>query len=600
MSAPTLQDGFLTWGVLEFVGPGESESLFDIEAMADGTNTGNPQPVIEVVRSLLIDGALAAVTGWDNREIPIRLRISANDGEAMAEAEAALVQQCLMDQPYPLQWTPPVGDSATCVFDTVVARLDQDTSDGWDTEAIRRGHRYYLLTLTCLPFARAVEATVVPALPVPADPDTEDWTDVDTCGSTTGWTLETNGGSPAGPVVSAGVAVAASAHIDNANDYLRLVRTGAIVVPTDYYLVVDASISKGSFGIGWGPGQWRARVDGVYHDPIAITQDGEGGSDRLFFSGITAVTELAILQDFAAGGTAGTTTLKVYNVATTDTLGASSTTTNRQQSRLVTVAGSTPTQAAIRLYDATPADLGTDIVIYTTRNTEWRPNLRRWIDTSDAPTADAAMVSGAWHDLATDTVFLLPADLLRLGTYALTARMDINVAGTLSWSARMVTSGGAATVGSDVVVSGEIDLAVTSGYEVVNLAAMVLPVVEVESSNYAVELTVSGTADMSLDEAWLFSLDDGALTWINDTEGLDWIEIRSPELGAARPSVWGGRNGVGVGGSCIDWKCRSFGSHRFDPGTMQIFTMDTDSLISQCEIEFFPRFHSHVWGQETS
>ncbi|SFM98432.1 hypothetical protein SAMN05421671_4541 [Pimelobacter simplex] len=104
---------------------------------------------------------------------------------------------------------------------------------------------------------------------------------------------------------------------------------------------------------------------------------------------------------------------------------------------------------------------------------------------------------------------------------------------------------------------------------------------------------------MTLDESWLFAVHDGALTWITDSDSLTWIEIRSPELGAARPSVYGGTGAKGANSVCIDWKCKSFGAHRFEPGLMQIFTVASTSLVSQSELEFYPRYHSHV-GDEAA
>lgn len=604
MPVPSQQQQYLTWGVLQLSGPDDSEASFSIDSVREGTNFGNPQPVVEIVQSLLTDGVLAAVTGWENREIPLHLRISANDGEAMAEAEAALMQQVLLDQPPPLEWIGPAGSSAPTVFDVVVARLDQDTADGWDVDEKWQGHRYYLLTLTCLPFARAVEATTVPALPVPADPETEDRTVVDDCTSTTGWSRETNGGSPTGPTLVGGQAVEVTATIDSASDYLRLVRTGSIAVPTDYYLAVD--VLGASLGSGWSSGTWRARLDGVWVTPVARTYDGESSSIRLFFADVGTISELAIEVDFTSGkgGTGGTTPLTVYNVATTDTLGSSSTSTRLQQSRLVDVLGSMPTNAVLRFYDATPAVLGKEMLVYTTRNTDWQPNLRRWLDTSEAPTTDASMISGARHTLATPTVYLVPAYLLTSGTYAIMARVrDASGGSDLTWTAKMTTLGGADAVASSVEVSGTVTIPITwhgGLFEILDLGALVLPVVEVEGANFAVSLTLEGAASMQIDEVWLFNLDDGTLTWVRDEEELTWIEIRSPDLGASRPSVYGGRNVLGTGSACIDWKCQSFGAHRFEPGTMQIFTVCTDSLVSQCEIEFFPRFHSHVWGEGTS
>lgn len=608
MSAPALQEASLTWGTLGFVAPGESEEPFDIEAIA-GTNFGNPVPVIEVVRSLLIDGAQAATTRWDNREVVIRVRISANDGEALAQAEAELFGQALLAQPPPLVWTSPLGLSATSVFDVVVADLRRDNETGWDLEEVLYGDRFYELTLICLPFARAVESTVVPALPVPTDPEAPVWVDINTCGSITDWSLETSVELPDGPFAGSSggetFVRGGGSYIDSDTEYVRLVLTDAIVVPVDHYLAVDIRIDMDSGDVVQG--QWRAHWDGVWRAPVAIVPGiGEDGSTRVFFNNVGSISSIKFAFDFTLvpPGSATGAFLEVFNVARTDTIGSSTDTTQRQQSRLVEVTGSAPTQAALRLYDATPADLaasaGTagDILVYTTRS-DVPPNLRRWLSDSEPAAADADRVSGSVHTLATDTVFRLPASLLRSGTYALLALMDVNSPGTLSWQARMTTLGGAALVGSSVVVSGELDLAVTSGYQVLDLAALILPVVEVQGTGYYIELTLSGTVNMLLDEAWLFSLDDGVLTWVRDDEGLDWIEMRSPELGAARPSVWGGRNLVGTGGSCIDWKCLSFGPHRFDPGTMQIFTVCTKSLESQCEIEFFPRFHSNVRGEET-
>lgn len=601
-SAPLLQDPSLVWGVLSLLGAAseDDETSFEIKAMARGTNLGNPVRAIEFIESVMTDMAFAVVTGTQPRPVQIRLKVSANDGDGLAEAEAALTQQYRMDQPPPLIWTSPVGNSAPAVFDVVVADLAGDTDDGWDTAEKNQGAVYYLLTLHCLPWVRPVETTVVPALPLPVDPDTEDRTVIDDCTSTTGWARETNGGSPTGPTAVAGPPsyLEVTAYIDGAGDHLRLVRTGTIVVPSDYYLAID--VKGTSFG-GWAAGTWRARFDDVYKDPIAITSDGEGGSTRLFFDNVGTINEVAVLRDFAngKGGTAGTTRLRVYNVATTDTLGSSSTTTNRQQSRLVTVTGSAPTQAQLRLFDATPAALGVDLLVYTSRNIDWRPNLRRWIATSTAPTGDTTRVSGAWHTLADDTIIRIQADLLTLGTYALMALMDVDVAGTLSWQARMVDSGGDATVGSGVVSSGEIDLDVTSGYELLNIADLVLPVVEVEG-DYLVELTLSGTANMKLDEGLLFSITDGVLTQLHDTESMHGIEIRSPELGAERPSVWGWQGAVGSSASSVTWKTSSFSPHEFEPGQMLIYTMCTTSLVSQCELEFFPRYHTRVWGAEVA
>lgn len=560
-----------------FAGPGADlpDVGYAIEAMADGTNFGNPEALIEVVKSLLTDGSLAVLEGWDNRQAPIRLRLSAPTaiaGPALAEAEKALMLAVQARSKAPLVYVPPAQDAATCVFDVVAAKLERDTDDGWDIDEVRREYRYYLLTLTCLPFARTEESVVVPALaPPPITPTT---VVIDNGSSLTGWTAVVG---LTGPPPTAG---------DNSSTHADLTRTGAVAMGSTPYLKVTANATYG--GVATTP--WFL-IDGGALSSTIVAQSGntyylEPGGD------FTTLRIVGAASAFLS--TIPPSTLQVTEVARTNVLPASGTT--RQQTRTATVEGSAPTQAAIRLYDATPADLGTDVLVYTSRNTNATPALRPWRVSSASVTSDAAMVSGGRNTLTTSMAFEIPAANFTEGIYALMARMNITTGGDLTWSARMVDSTGATTLGSAVTSSGTVTLGVTSGYQVLSLGALGLPVVAVEA-NQMVELTLTGTANMTFDEGWLFGLDDGALTWIRDAStDLQWIEIRSPELGATRPSVYGGSGAVGNGAACIDFMCESFGAHRFDPGLMQVFTVTSTSLVSQSELEFYPRYHSHVEG----
>lgn len=596
----TQQHG-LTLGSMDFVSEVPTDDGYVIEAIGDGTSFGNPTALIETVRSLLTDGSLAVLQGWDNRQVVLRLRMSApaaTAGPALAAAESVLMAYVLAESKDPLIYTPPADDSEPCVFDVVAAQLDRDYSGEFDVEEPLQEFRYYLLTLTCLPFARAEETSVASAIPLPPTPGAPPVvTTIDTCGSTVGWTLETSGSLPSGPsavTYNGQTAIQGSSIIGTASQYLRLVRAGAISVPSDFYLMVDAKMT-GSGTQDPIAGVWQAHFDGVSHDPVAVLSGGgEGGSDRLFFADVPAMTSLKILWDFTTGSTPSKTqALRVLNVAHTDTLGDATSSTYRQQSRTVTVAGSAPTTAALRVYDATPAALGTEILVHTSQNTDWQPPLRRRLVTSALVTADTAMVSGGRHTLTSATVFEIPASLFTDGTYSLMARVNVTTAADLTWSARMVDSSGATTVGSSITAAGTVALGVTSGYEVLALGSPILPVVDVEGDQM-VELTLTGTANMTLDEAWLFGLDDGALTWLRDADSLTWVEIRSPELDAARPSVFGGLLADRSDGVCVDWKCESFGIHRFNPGSIQVTTVTSTSLESQSEIEFYQRGHSHI------
>ncbi|TQK73358.1 hypothetical protein [Nocardioides sp. SLBN-35] len=589
----------ITWGALKFVNPEAAPPAegYLVHAMA-GTGFGNPQPLIDTVKSMLTDGSLAVLEGWDNREVQVHLRISApraTAGTALPEGEAVLFAQVQAEVKAPLVYVPPAEDSPTCVFDVVVARLDRDTSDSWDIEEqAGRAYRYYLLTLTCLPFVRGEQTVVVPALPVPPNPGgAAVFVNLDTCDSTTNWAASYVGGSGFAltPVAVNSGAVRAKAVVSggSATEYpgITETRTGALSMSGNPYLAIDVRTSHPSVYV-----VPTITVDGVVKTPIAVDPIG-GGLTRIYVaSGNFTTVAVSALRVTGGPFDGSDRWLEVANVARTDTIGDKVNSTLRQQSRTATVSGSAPTTAEVRFFDATPSTLGTEILVHTSRNTAWRPPLRRWCVT--ATTADATRVSGGRNTLASPMTMRIPANQFTEGVYSLMALMLVSTAGTLTWSAKMVSSTGTATVGSTVVTTGTVAVPTTGGvYKTLNLAAIPLPVLKVEADQM-VELTLTGTANMTVDEGWLFGLHDGALTWLQDVDSLTWIEIRSPELGAARPSVYGGTGAKGANSVCIDWKCQSFGAHRFEPGLMQIFTVSSASLVGQSEIEFYERGHSHM------
>jgi hypothetical protein len=608
VSSVTIQDDVLLWGDLQLQGPVPVDATYEIDTMADGTNMGNPISIIEQVQAMAIDGALAARTGWDARTIPVRIRLAANDGEALAKAEAALTAQSLMDRPPPITWTPPLGESATAVFDVMVADLQRDTSDGWDFDEKYYGHRYFVLTLTCLPFARAMDTVTVPALAPPPTPGTATSTLIDECSSLTHWTKETNGASSfINHVDLPGSGVQVGAYMSRGTQYLRAVRTVATAMPAgQQYLAVDLqfiSVPSGKAAGNWA-GTVSASFDGVWFPAIGYSFDGEGGSRRYYFEPPASFTVAKFGMDYNDAWTNTSEPLLetvVYKIQATDTPGDPTTSTTRQQARLTNVYGAMPTRATIRLSDDTPAALGSTCIVYTSSNINWSPPLRQWLTDSGVVTADPTYrVSGGRHDLTVPSVFLIPARLLEAGAYSLVALMDCSAVETLTWQVRMLSATGAATIGSDRIQTGTVTVgAGGAGYKLVDIAdGLILPPFEVETDDYAVELTLTGTSNMHFDEGWLFGLDNGALTIIDDLPNtglveVDWLEIRSPDLGAARPSIFGGAGAVGGLSACVDAYASAFGPHRFEPGPLMVFTMCTSSLVSQCELEYFPRFHSH-------
>lgn len=589
------QDAELSWGYLQFHGPLPAETDYAFQAMADGSNLGNPEPLWEIAKSLLTDGSLAVLQGWDNREASIRLRLSAPNGiagPALAAAEAALMLALQAKSLAPLRTVPPAQDAVASFFDVVAARLDRDNSDGWGAEESRREYRYYLLTLTCLPFARRENTVIVPALaPAPPVPTT---VDIDDCASATGWAIHPVDGAQNLTMYASGGAVVLDASAKSVSGpgipRICLRRNGSVSLGATPYVRVSVSMTGGLnalIGVNLTGSTWVGPL--VAAAPSAIP----GATDYYFKPATGTVSHLAFRAASSVPLPGGTpVSLRIHHIARTDTL--PTTGSPHQQTRLATVGGSAPTQASIRLYDALGAALGSEIMAYTSQNVRWRPSLRPWVVSSSPVTFTQARVSGGFNTLAAPMVFEFPASLLDEGAYALSALLNVTVAGEVGWSVRIVNSSGAATIGSSVVLSGTTPVGVTGGaYKVFTLASLLLPVVAVEGDQL-IELTLTGTANMIVDEAMLFDLTNGGLTWLRDSDLMRWIDIRSPELGAERPHVFGGLGAFGTNPACVDWKCESFGTHRFKPGPILVWTMTPTALKAQSELEFYERSHTHV------
>lgn len=442
----------LSWGaiMLSQVGSEElSDAPYEIYAHSpDEADFGNPEAVIEIVRALLTDGSVAIKTGHTHRTIRLLLAIEGDDGESLALGESLLMTEVLADQPAALRWQPPAIESAPCNFDVQVADLARAYSPLWVLREGRHLVRFFILTLTCSPWVRPDDPVVIEAVPL-APETAPEWTDVDTCGSITDWSRETDGGSPAGPTastISGETAITVSARIDSATDYLRAVRhfSTPLAVPSGEYLAIDARISRGDAFTG----AWKIHDGTTHRDPVAVVAGaGEGGSTRLYFANLPAsVSDLKILFDYASvvDGDGDMTYLSVFNVAITDQIVVPSSTA-RQQIRSLDVLGSAPTTAALRLFtDEAADDLGSTVLIYTAADEGvFPPPLRAHMDATlaAAATVDATVISGAYNSLAADLVYYPPASLLPDATYSLVAQMRRTAGATtrtIEWTAKVV------------------------------------------------------------------------------------------------------------------------------------------------------------------
>lgn len=574
----------LTWGDIRLAGDTiDPDADFVIEAMANGTKLGTAKALTEFVKSLQVDGSLAVMNGHDNAETVLQLRVSAPDGKpagpAVAKAAGALAANASADPIPPLTWISPLEDAATCVYDVYAADPVRDEGEGWDLDEEMRECRYFTVTMSRHPFARPLNPVVVPTLPTP--PPTPTTIVIDDCNSLTNWS------APAGTISLASSIISSSTTASGVKPSVR--RTSAVSMGSSPYLAVKVYAAVFQSGAQPIIGDPEVKINGVVVNPVAAS--GISSSRTLYFATGNFATLEATSPYFNSGGSAATIRVSVDKVERTDVLPLTGTT--RQQSRTATILGSAPTQAAIRVYDPTPAALGSDVLVYTTRNSFVSPPLRPFLASAASTTSDTGMISGARNPLSAPTVCRIPAASLLDGMYGLVGRLNVTTAGTLGWSVRIVDSTGAATIGSGVTDSGSIEVPVTGGYRAINLAAMLLPPVEVEGTQL-VEITITGTANMTWDEFWLFNLTEGSLTWIRDADSMTWIEIRPPELGRL-PSIYGGTGAFGTNPVCVDYKTigADYGAadqHYADPGLIQVFAVTSTSLKAQTDLWFYPRY----------
>lgn len=605
------QPAELTWGALTFASAVSPDLPYRIEAVAAGSTFGSPMPLVEYIRLLAADGSMAVRTGHDNREIKIRVRVSAHEGASLASAEAAIRGECDADQLSPLIWTSPVIDAQPAAFDIVHATLADGWDADWDVDEMFRAHRYYEITWQAWPWARDLETTTIPAIPAPVDPETPATVTVlNTCDSLTGWS---NFMHPAG---------AWSDTVQTApGDYLRLqsrlakstgaatmsqILTAPVTMGAETYLIVDAAPATASNGdpldlqvrYDTGSGVVGAPgTDGLYY-PVAIMATATPNVSRYYFEAPASFSAIRFLRYIADRSRVwGTLNFQIYQVAKTDRIEISGT-NGLQVARTAVVGGSAPTQAAITL-DASPSPLvGSTALIYTGRSAV--VSLRALCTASASPTIDDTKISGAYNDLSTTMKFVIPATALQESTYSLMGRLSSTGAQVINWSARLVSVAGATIPGSEVVKSGQTLVRNTTAdpWMIHSLANIQLPTIRRVRQNHAIEITLSmttGGSGVLVDEGWLADTGDdrGAVTVVHEPSAfqLTRIDLLSPQVDAPLQAVVGTWETYGE--QDIGRLVTSFGTHALRPGLLHVFTATDMARFAECSLTYYRRHHTN-------
>lgn len=569
----------LRWsdGELNLMGVNEGDhGEFRIDTLADGTEWGNPEPVRRALRRFLLDGSVSVKEYDDNRTIPLKLKVTAADGLALAGGEVPLAQadgrRC------ELVWTPPDAFAPPAVFVAVSSDLRHSMNDLGE----RRLERFYTLTLECLPHAFSDEYVEVPALAQ----DVSTPTLVDDCSSTSGWSA-TNGVTLS--VVSGQIACTVPAGVLS----WTVVRTGDIDFTPDRYLRVTG---------------WTSRLTSIRYatlarpfgaspseDPTAAQVAIDSGAS--VYDVNTDVTALAF--DFGWSTSEATdATVQVFDLFQRQDSVRS--TVSRQQVSTIETPGSRRTSGSLAISAAGP--LG-QVLLYSGPNYDPTMSPGTVLGAARRIT-DVALLSGAYDNLesgSTVAQYRRPAGSLPSGSYAMWVRLKWS--GTpdlLTFTANLRSADGASVLSS--ISLGTLTLASSSDFKLYPVARIDLPgwalpdssplILEIEAS-WGGTFTAEGGPHV--DEILLFELSSGSLA-IAEAGSNTHMWVEAPTLNRDHPAILASTSDsrsaaipLSLSSQVLSWG----GSHTFTPPVTNVYLGTTDVSESEVSGNFRPAHHTH-------
>lgn len=600
----------LTFGAINLIGTAAelSASGYNFQALSDDTSWGNPVSIEEKVISWLQDGALLSLAGYDNRDdMVVRIKVVGTDSNKLALGERALMLET--GKPNTLTWTPPDGAGAPCVFDVVMSSLSHSMDDLGELRQPLR-ERIYTLRLKCLPFARS-QAQV--SVTVPAPTGTQAITLIDNCSSATNWTktIQVGAGAPAttAAAVTGGTAIIGQTSFLSQTESTRLSLTRSSLsasMTTTPYLRVD--MSTYGTGMNWASG---TRDVSFKLNGLAAPIASQTGSIYWFDASALAITTLTTFEvsGYVIGaGSTGNFTITVADLSRSNVLGDQG--TGRQLLRTIPVAGSARTQGDLAIADTTNA-LGS-VLVYTYPQAAGvaSPNLRAWYASgAGAITADATTVYGSTMAIGGFTPYFdIPASAIQPGGHIVLARLKRPTTGTSTIQVTVSGRQGSSFVGPSTVGQTIAVPLVANTWKIATVGTLNLPFVQVGSSGKVrISIEEPAAAGVVLDEAWLFNIETGRLTWV--------------ECGTAAPSAGGSSNRLWLDAATLanptpdafvgfasdrsdsyfpgrvdglPGTAYSLPSHNFVPTVTNVFTVTTNSTASSITLSHYPRWHTHV------
>ena len=536
---------------------------YEVEALADGTNWGNPSSVRRELRSAMRDGSRSVKDRDTNRTISLKLRVASLDPRALSGGEGELDR--LDGRRCELVWTPPRNMGiAPSVFVVDYAELEHEMDDLAEND----GERFWSLTLECLPHAYADEWITVPALVQGASTPTV----VDAGSSTAGWTAV--GGTLSAP--------GGKLRVDPTPGSTSMVatRTGAVNLTTDRYLTVRSGVIttvEVLNGAAW----------------TVLPAAGQDGSYQVF-DGLALADPTVDAIRFTYTNPYGFLTAKaIFDVRKQ---AKPRSTDGRQQIRAVSVPGSRRTPASL-VVDSPTTGLGT-VLIYA--GPPYHPGIARGALHTRSSTStslsgtQASILPGASID------FELPANEFYPGSHAVwlsafASSGPANTTGVLTTTIELRASGG--TVITSKTFTNDLTYApstpVASPLNTVDLDIDSLP--DDSTAVIHVHMAWAGTTPVTMQELLLFNRPLGKLivAECGDDETL-WIDTANMDRDHDMAFRGSGSKAAALPMSLTSELRAWAGAVPMTPGLTHLYVGTMGTPDSTVEATFRPAHHTHT------
>lgn len=582
-------DPKFTFGALEL-----TDYPFAVEF---GSDRGSPEQVVAEVISALTVGSLNRVTHYSNRTVTIPVLVEGANLSELAMSEALLVAEARKPL-NELALDPGDGAAPTSVFSTFEADLAPVPSDDAEQQLMRR----YVLTISAHPWPRSVTKITTPAV-VTAAP-----TVVDSGSSTTNWTAT----FPAGATLSVASGAVRSTYdpriVDwNASGNCTAVmrRTAAINTSSSKYIAVDWKASRGVF-YWFQTDAWATigMLKEVRREPGAVA-----GFTRSWYRVPDSVTSVAWIE-FAVwhpvDTVATSSTFDIDQVLLANALPSQG--TGRQKSAAIFPGGSVSTEGDILIQHPT-SNLGRSVIYTHPIRDGYSPPLRPWRTGGGPVTTNTGMVSGSYTDVTAPEIYEVPVAALPAGAAHLWVKMGATSTSAvkLKWSV-MSFQGGIGQVGGEQLGSLLVQVPQVGPHYLFPIARVNLPPTQVSGPNGTVAFVIEKDASSSgigvtLDEAWIFAMDEGTLTVVDAGTVAAQSGQSANRLRISGPSLTAPYGDLRVA-TAADWSdawepaatnilCDQRG-HRFSPDGSMIFTVTPAATDAAVSLEHYRRWHTHA------